>query len=36
MAGGLPAWRAEVLAARRWSALTVDATEWEWFVSPEE
>jgi hypothetical protein len=36
MAGGLAAWRAEVLAGRRWSAINVDADEWEWFTSQQE
>ncbi len=36
MAGGLAAWRAEVLAARRWSEVTVDEDEWKWFTSSEE
>jgi hypothetical protein len=32
--GGLPAWRAEVLAWRQWSPFPADAQDWEWFVSP--
>jgi hypothetical protein len=35
MAGGLDAWRAEVLAARRWSGGPVAEDEWKWFESPE-
>ncbi len=35
MAGGLEAWRAEVLARHRWNALAVDEEDREWFVSPK-
>jgi hypothetical protein len=31
--GGLDAWRAEVLAWRRWSPFPAKAEDWEWFVS---
>ncbi|HYO71402.1 MAG TPA: hypothetical protein VEU33_35515 [Archangium sp.] len=31
--GGLQAWRAEVLASRRWSPFPADAEDWEWFAS---
>ncbi|HYH98259.1 hypothetical protein [Hyalangium sp.] len=34
--GGLPAWRAEVLAWRRSSAFPADAQDWEWFVAPRK
>jgi hypothetical protein len=34
--GGLQAWRAEVLASRRWSPFPADAEDWEWFVSVRE
>ncbi|NMO14319.1 hypothetical protein HPC49_29905 [Pyxidicoccus fallax] len=34
--GGLEAWRAEVLAWRRWNGLAVDEDAWEWFVSGSE
>ncbi|KFA93284.1 hypothetical protein [Archangium violaceum] len=32
--GGLQAWRAEVLASRRWNPFPAEAGDWEWFVSP--
>jgi hypothetical protein len=35
VAGGLEAWRTEVLAWRRRNAVTVDEDDWEWFVSPK-
>ncbi|MDY7227600.1 hypothetical protein [Hyalangium rubrum] len=34
MKGGLSAWRAEVLASRRWNPFPADSRDWEWFVSP--
>ncbi|MBZ4416502.1 hypothetical protein [Myxococcus sp. RHSTA-1-4] len=30
--GGVEVWQAEVLAWRRWSGVTVDEDDWEWFV----
>jgi hypothetical protein len=35
VSGGLEAWRAEVLAWRRWSGVRVDEDDWAWFVSTE-
>jgi hypothetical protein len=32
--GGLDAWRAEVLAWRKWNTFPADADDWEWFVEP--
>lgn len=34
--GGLEAWRAEVLACRRWNAFPADAQAWDWFTSLTE
>ena len=34
--GGLEAWRAEVLAWRRWNAFPAAPGGWEWFVSSKE
>ncbi len=33
--GGLDAWRAEVLAWRRWSPFPVDERAWDWFAHAE-
>jgi hypothetical protein len=33
LAGGIEAWRAEVLAWRRWNAIPADEDDWAWFVS---
>lgn len=33
--GGLDAWKAEVLAWRRWNPFPAEAGEWEWFVAPQ-
>lgn len=31
--GGLEAWRAEVLAWRKWNTLPAEPSPWEWFIS---
>jgi hypothetical protein len=33
--GGLDAWRAEVLAWRKWNTFPAEPSRWEWFVAPE-
>lgn len=34
--GGLEAWRAEVVAWRRWNHFPAEPASWEWFLSSEE